>query len=185
MTDQRLESFAKRMDNAIDGLNREFSGLRTGRASVNLLDSVKIESYGAYMPINQVGTVNVSDSRLIIVQVWDKSLVKNVEKGIREAGLGLNPAADGQTVKVPLPSLTEERRNELSKIAAKYAEDSRINVRNVRREGMDFLKKLEKTGEISEDDLARFSKEVQQLTDDRIKKIDDLLLTKQKDIMKI
>lgn len=185
MTNQRLETFAKRMDSAIDSLNREFSGLRTGRASVNLLDSVKVESYGSYMPLNQVGTVNISDSRLIVVQVWDKSLVKNVEKAIREAGLGLNPAADGQNIRVPLPDLTEERRNELSRIAAKYAEDSRINVRNVRRDGMDFLKKLEKTGDISEDDFSRLSKEVQQLTDDRIKKIDDTLSIKQKDIMKI
>ena len=185
MIDQRLEESSKKMNTALDVLSREFSGLRTGRASINLLDTVKVDSYGSYMPLSQISTVNISDSRLIVVQVWDKSLVKNVEKAIRDSGLGLNPTADGQNVRVPLPPLTEERRAELGKIAAKYAEDSRINVRNVRREAMDLLKKLEKNGEISEDQLARFSKEVQQLTDDHIKKIDDSLATKQKDIMQI
>lgn len=181
----KLEEFGRRMDGALEALAREFGGLRTGRASVNLLDTVKVESYGAYMPLNQVGTVNVPEARLLVVQVWDRSLVKNVEKAIRDAGLGLNPAADGQNIRIPLPPLTEERRAELSKVAAKYAEDARISVRNVRRDGMDGLKKQEKDGDLSEDDHRRLSTELQTMTDNRIKKIDELLAAKQKDIMQI
>lgn len=185
MTDQRLVDVEPKMDGALDALHREFSGLRTGRASVNLLDTVRVDSYGSMMPVSQVGTISVPDSRMLTVQVWDKSLVKAVEKAIRDAGLGLNPSADGQMVRVPLPSLNEERRAELSKVAAKYAEDARISVRNARRDAMDMLKKQEKDGDLSEDEHHRLSDEVQKLTDARIKKIDDLLAAKQKDIMQV
>lgn len=185
MAKEQLDELGRRMDGAIDVLNREFSGLRTGRASVNLLDSVKVDAYGSLMPLSQVGTVSVPESRLLTVQVWDKGMVKSVEKAIRDAGLGLNPAADGQLIRVPLPQLNEERRAELSKIAARYAEEARISVRNVRRDGMESLKKLEKDGDISEDEHHRLSTDVQDMTDTRIKKIDDLLSAKQKDIMHV
>lgn len=185
MTEKRLDEIGRRMDGALDVLSREFTGLRTGRASVNLLDGIKVESYGSLTPINQVGNVNVPEPRLLTVQVWDKSLVKVVEKAIRDAGLGLNPAADGQMVRVPLPPLTEERRQELTKVAAKYAEEAKISVRNVRRDAMESLKKLEKDGEISEDEHRRLADEVQKLTDSRVKKIDESLTTKQKDIMQV
>ncbi|HXF90783.1 MAG TPA: ribosome recycling factor [Candidatus Nitrosotenuis sp.] len=185
MTDPRLAELGRRMDGAIDVLSREFSGLRTGRASVNLLDSIKVDAYGSLTPINQIGTVNAPESRLLTVQVWDRGLVKNVEKAIRDSGLGLNPAVDGQLVRVPLPPLNEERRQELTKIAGKYAEDARISVRNVRRDGMEFVKKLEKDGDISEDEHRRLATEVQEMTDNRIKKIDELLSLKQKDIMQV
>lgn len=185
MTDKRLDEFGKRMDSAIDVLTREFTGLRTGRASPNLLDSVKVDCYGTFMPIAQVGTVNVPESRLLTVQVWDKSMVRNVEKSIRESGLGLNPAIDGQLIRIPMPALNEERRQELTKIAGKYAEEARISVRNVRRDGMEMLKKLEKDGEISEDEHHRLSTEVQNTTDSHIKKVDEMLTGKQKDIMQV
>lgn len=185
MSDPRLSEYGRRMDGAIDVLSREFSGLRTGRASVNLLDAVKVDAYGSLSPINQVGTVNVPEPRMLVVQVWDKGLVKNVEKAIRDAGLGLNPAADGLTVRVPLPPLNEERRAELSKVAGKYAEDAKISVRNVRRDAMEMIKKLEKDGDISEDEHRRLSTDIQELTDARIKKIDELLAAKQKDIVQV
>lgn len=185
MTDTRLNDLGKRMDSALDILVREFSGLRTGRASANLLDALKVDVYGSLMPLNQVGTINVPEPRLLTVQVWDKSMVKVVEKAIRDSDLGLNPASDGQLIRIPLPPMNEERRQELVKIAGKYAEDTRISVRNVRRDGMEMLKKWEKDGEISEDELHRLSAEVQTITDAHIKKIDDLLATKQKDIMHV
>lgn len=185
MTDTRLNDLGKRMDSALDILAREFSGLRTGRASVNLLDAIKVDVYGNLMPLNQVGTVNTPEPRLLTVQVWDKSMVKVVEKAIRDSDLGLNPASDGQLIRIPLPPMSEERRQELVKIAGKYAEDTRVSVRNVRRDGMEMLKKWEKDGEISEDELHRLSAEVQTITDAHIKKIDDLLTTKQKDIMQV
>jgi ribosome recycling factor len=185
MSDPRLTELGRRMDGALDVLSREFSGLRTGRASVNLLDAVKVDAYGSLSPINQVGTVGVPEPRMLVVQVWDKGLVKNVEKAIRDAGLGLNPAADGMTVRIPLPPLNEERRLELSKVAGKYAEDGRISVRNVRRDGMEMIKKLEKDGDISEDEHRRLSTEIQEMTDARIKKIDEMLAAKQKDIVQV
>lgn len=185
MADQRLNDLGKRMDTAFEVLVREFTGLRTGRASVNLLDTIKVDMYGSFMPLNQVGTVGVPESRLLTVQVWDKSMVKAVEKAIRDSDLGLNPAADGQLIRIPLPPMSEQRRQELVKIAGKYAEDTRVSVRNVRRDGMEMLKKWEKDGEISEDEHHRLSGEVQTLTDDHIKKIDDLLASKQKDIMQV
>ena len=185
MTNQLITESGRRMDGAVEVLNRELSGLRTGRASVNLLDAVKVDANGSPTPINQVGNVNVPEPRMLTVQVWDGGMIKAVEKAIREAGLGLNPSVDGQLVRVPLPPLTEERRQELTKIAAKYAEEARISVRNVRRDAMEALKKSEKDGDISEDEHRRLSDEVQKVTDAHIKKIDENLAAKQKDIMQV
>ncbi len=185
MTDNRLAEFSRRMDGALEALRKEFAGLRTGRASASLLDPVKVNAYGQDMPLNQVGTVNVPEPRMITVQVWDRGLVSSVEKGIRDAGLGLNPASDGNTVRVPIPELSRERRQELSKIAHKYAEQARVAVRNVRRDGMDFLKKLEKDGKIAEDEHRTLSDQVQKLTDEHVKKVDDTLATKEKEILQV
>ena len=175
----------RRMDGALDVLKKEFSGLRTGRASVNLLDTVMVDMYGSKMPLNQVGTVSVPEPRLLSVQVWDGDAVKTVEKAIRDAGLGLNPMPDGNNIRIPVPDLNEERRTELTKIAGKISENTRISVRNVRRDGMDSIKKMEKDGDISEDDLKRLSDEVQTLTDEVIKSIDTALSDKEKDIMTV
>ena len=173
------------MDGALEALNKEFAGLRTGRASAHLLDQIKVQAYGSTMPLTQVGTVNVPEPRMITVQVWDRGLVREVEKSIRDAGLGLNPASDGQLVRVPIPELSQERRTELSKIAHKYAEQARVAVRNVRRDGMEFLKKQEKDGKISEDEHRKLHDEVQKLTDDHVKKVDEALATKEKEIMQV
>lgn len=175
----------RRMDGAVDNLHKEFGGLRTGRASVSLLDPVMVDAYGSKMPLNQVGTVSVPESRMLSVQVWDAGLAKAAEKAIRDAGLGLNPQPEGTLIRIPIPDLNEERRQELSKVASKYAENARISVRNVRRDGMDALKKMEKDGEISEDDHKRMSDEVQKLTDEKIQKIDKMLSDKEQDIMQV
>lgn len=177
-----LNDIQRRMQGALEVLKKEFSGLRTGRASVNLLDPVVVEAYGAKMPITQVGNINTPEARMITVQVWDQSLVKVVEKAIRDAGLGLNPMAEGQLIRIPLPELTQERRQELIKVAAKYAEQARISIRNVRRDGMDVLKALEKDSSLSEDEGRHFSDEIQKITDDFVKKVDELLVQKEKDI---
>jgi ribosome recycling factor len=173
----------RRMEGAQQVLKDEFAGLRTGRASVSMLEPVVVEAYGGKMPINQVGTVNAPEPRMLSVQVWDASLVKSVEKAIRDAGLGLNPMTEGNLLRVPVPQLTEDRRKELQKVAGKYAEAARVSVRNVRRDGMDLLKKLEKEKAVSEDDGKRKSEEVQKMTDEFIKKIDQMLADKEKDIM--
>ena len=175
----------RRMDSAVEVLRKEFSGLRSGRASTSVLDPVMVEAYGNFTPLTQCGTVGVPESRMLTVQVWDKGLVKFVEKAIRDAGLGLNPCADGQLVRVPIPPLNEERRREMQKIGGKYAEQARVSVRNVRRDGMDLLKKLGKDGHISEDETKKHEKEIQTLTDDTIKKIDDALANKEKEIMQV
>lgn len=175
----------RRMDGAVDNLHKEFGGLRTGRASVSLLDPVMVDAYGSKMPLNQVGTVSVPESRMLSVQVWDAGLAKATEKAIRDAGLGLNPQPEGTLIRIPIPDLNEERRQELSKVASKYAENARISVRNVRRDGMDALKKMEKDGEISEDDHKRMSDDVQKLTDEKIQKIDKMLSDKEQDIMQV
>lgn len=175
----------RRMDGAVDNLYKEFGGLRTGRASANLLEPVSVEAYGSKMPLNQVATVSVPESRMLSVQVWDAGLVKATEKAIRDAGLGLNPQPEGNTIRIPIPDLNEERRAELSKIAGKYAESARVSVRNVRRDGMDALKKMEKDGDISEDEHKRMTDEVQKLTDEKIQKIDTMLSDKEKDIMQV
>ncbi len=179
------QDIQRRMEGAFYALQKEFSGLRTGRASASLLDPVIVDLYGSKMPLNQVGTISVPESRLISVQVWDASAVKSVEKAIRDAGLGLNPMPDGNNIRIPIPDLNEERRKELTKIAGKYAETARISVRNVRKDGMDAVKKMEKDGDISEDDLKRLSDEVQKLTDETIKEIDTLLSDKESDIMTV
>lgn len=175
----------KRMEGAIATLNKEFSGLRTGRASTNLLDTVQVEAYGAMMPMNQVGNVTAPEARMLMVSVWDKSMVKAVEKAIRESDMGLNPAVDGQTIRVPIPAPSEERRKEMTKIAHKFAEAAKVAVRNVRRDGMEDLKKQEKDKKISEDEHRTQADKVQKLTDDFIKKIDDALVAKEKDIMSV
>lgn len=185
MTTTLIKDVAPKMDASLEALHREFTGLRTGRASVNLLDTIRVDVYGSLSPLSQVGTVNAPEARMLTVQVWDSSQVKAVEKAIRDSGLGLNPSSDGQLIRIPIPSLNEERRQEMTKIASKYAEDARISVRNVRRDAMDSLKKTEKDGDISEDEHRRLSEEVQKTTDTHIKKIDDLLAAKQKEIMQV
>ncbi|MBL6615325.1 MAG: ribosome recycling factor [Reyranella sp.] len=177
-----LKELEKRMQGAMDALKKELGGLRTGRASVNLLDPVMVDAYGQRMPLNQVGTVNAPEPRLLAVNVWDKGLVVSVAKAIREAGLGLNPSPDGQLVRVPIPELTAERRAELAKLAHKYAEQGRVAVRNVRRDGMESLKKLEKDHKISQDEHRQKSDEVQKLTDRYVKQVDDVLAHKEKEI---
>ncbi len=183
--DARLTPYETRMTGAMESLTREFSGIRVGRASPNLLDPVKVDAYGSLMPLNQVGTVSVPEARLMVVQVWDKGLVKSVEKAIRDAGLGVDPAADGQNVRVPIPALNEQRRQELAKLAGKYAEDAKISVRGIRRDAMEALKKMEKDKLISEDEHHRLSDEVQEITDAFIKKVDEQLSTKQKEITSV
>ncbi|MBI1273903.1 MAG: ribosome recycling factor [Alphaproteobacteria bacterium] len=176
-----IDEFGKRMDGAFDALKKEFGSLRTGRASTNLLEHVSVDAYGSAMPINQVGTVGVPEPRLLTVQVWDKGLVKSVEKAIRDAGLGLNPQPDGQLVRVPVPELSAERRQELVKISGKYAEQARVAVRNVRRDAMDTLKKAA----LPEDDHKKLTDKVQQLTDQHIKKIDEALAGKEKEVTQV
>jgi ribosome recycling factor len=176
---------SRRMDGAVATVKSELNGLRTGRASAALLDPVKVEAYGNISPINQVGTVGTPEPRLITVQVWDKGLVKAVDKAIRDAGLGLNPQTDGQLIRVPLPELNEERRKELVKLAHKYAEAARVAVRNVRRDGMDALKKAEKDGKIGQDEHHKLGDELQKLTDGHIRDIDQALHGKEQEIMQV
>lgn len=180
-----IPDLTKRMDGAVATLNKEFGSLRTGRASTNLLDTIQIEAYGSMLPMVQVGNVTAPEARMLMVNVWDKSMVKAVEKAIRESDMGLNPAVDGQTIRVPIPAPSEERRKEMVKIAHKYSESAKVAVRNVRRDGMDELKKQEKEKKISEDEQRTQSDKVQKLTDDYIKKIDELLAAKEKDIMSV
>lgn len=175
----------RRMRAAIDALKRELSGLRTGRASANLLDPVMVNVYGQKMPLNQVGSVSVPEPRMITVQVWDKAAVPSVDKAIREANLGLNPIVDGTVLRLPVPALTQERRQELIKLAHKYAEQSRVAIRNVRREGMEVLKKLEKDSKMSQDEHRNNSTKVQELTDKLIKDIDQVLASKEAEINKV
>ena len=180
-----IEDIERRMGGALGALQKEFMGLRTGRASAQLLESIIVDAYGALMPINQVATISVPEPRMLSVQVWDKGNAKATEKAIRESNLGLNPQVDGQLLRIPLPDLSEERRRELSKIAAKYAEGARIAVRNVRRDGMDSLKKMEKDGEISKDDRHIYEEEIQSLTDTHVSKVDEKLSTKEAEIMQV
>ena len=179
------DDLARRMDGALETLRREFAGLRTGRAHPGLLEPVKVPAYGQETPLNQVGTVGAPEARMLTVQVWDKSTVTAVEKAIRDAGLGLNPAADGMLVRVPIPQLTTERRNELAKMAHKYAEGAKISVRGVRRDGMEQVKGYEKKHEIGEDLAKTWSDEVQKLTDQYVKKVDEALADKEKDIRQV
>ena len=175
----------RRMNGAIATLKSELGGLRTGRASAALLDPVRVEAYGNAVPINQVGSIATPEARMITVQVWDKGLAKAVDKAIRDAGLGLNPQMDGQLLRIPLPELNQERRQELVKVAHKYAEAARVAVRHVRRDGMDLLKKLEKDSEMGSDELDRLSKDVQKATDETIAEIDQTLAQKEKEILSV
>ena len=175
----------RRMNGAVTTLKSEFGGLRTGRASPALLDPVSVEAYGNVVPISQVGTVSAPEARMLTVQVWDKSLAKAVDKAIRDAGLGLNPQMDGQLLRIPLPELNEERRKELTKLASKYAEAARVAVRNVRRDGMELLKKLEKDHKIGQDEHRTKGDELQKLTDSHVKDIDTTLHTKEQEIMQV
>lgn len=180
-----IAELKKRMDGALASLDHDLKGLRAGRASVNLLDTVTVEAYGDRMPLNQVATVTVPEPRLLLVQVWDKAMIKAVEKGISHAELGVTTAVDGQVIRVPLPNLSEERRKELVKIAHSNGEKSKIAIRNVRRDTMDLLKKLEKDGDIAQDEHRSTSDEVQKITDDYIKKVDTAVATKEKEIMHV
>ena len=168
-----------------EALKKDFSGLRTGRATTSLLDGVMVESYGAIVPLNQVGNVAVAEARMLSVTVWDKSMLKKVEKAIVEAGLGLNPMNDGVVIRIPIPPLSEERRIELTKIAGKYTETARVSVRNLRRDALDGIKKLKNENEISEDDQKRYEAEIQKLTDDGIKQLDEMLKIKETEIRQV
>lgn len=180
-----MNELRRRMDGAIAALEKEFSGLRTGRASVNLLDPVQVEAYGSMMPLNQVATVAVPEARMLSVKVFDKSMIKAVEKAIVNAGLGLNPASDGDLIRIPLPEMSEERRVELTKVAKKYAEEGKVAIRNIRRDGNDTLKAQEKAKEISEDDRKKTEADIQKLTDEYVSKIDAMCEKKEKDIMAV
>ncbi len=185
MADPDIADIERRMNGAVEALKREFAGLRTGRASAALLEPITVDAYGSKMPLNQVGTVGVPEPRMLTVQVWDTGLVGAVEKSIRDSGLGLNPQTEGNLVRVPIPELTEERRVELTKIANKYAEQARVAARNVRRDGMDTLKKMEKDGEISQDDQRQWSQDIQKLTDESVTTIDAALTIKDQEIMQV
>lgn len=175
----------RRMEGAVTAFKNDANGLRTGRASVHVLDPVMVEAYGSRMPLNQVANISVPESRMLSVQVWDKQMVGAVDRGIREANLGLNPIMDGQNLRIPLPDLNEERRRELVKVAHSYAENARVAIRHVRRDGMDALKRAEKAGEISQDDSRQQSERVQKMTDDMISDVDRLLAEKEKEIMQV
>ncbi|MBV9858869.1 MAG: ribosome recycling factor [Alphaproteobacteria bacterium] len=183
--DALLTDLRRRMDGAIEMLRKELGGLRTGRASSSLLEPVMVSAYGGTMPLNQLANVSVPEPRLITVQVWDRTMVKAVDKAIRESGLGLNPQTEGQVIRVPIPDLNEERRRELTRVAAKYAEQARVSVRNVRRDGVEALRRREKDGDISQDQQRKLQQDVQQLTDDHIRRIDDTLAQKDKEILQV
>ena len=185
MSEPDMADIERRMDGAVEVLRKEFAGLRTGRASASLLEPLMVNAYGAMMPMAQCGTIGVPEPRLLTVQVWDQSLVSAVESAIRESDLGLNPMTDGQMVRVPIPDLSEERRAEITKIAGKYAEQARISIRNVRRDAMDKLKRMEKDGDLSQDAHHDQGENVQKLTDGHIKTVDELLDHKEKDIMQV
>lgn len=185
MAEPDIDDTERRMKGAVDVLRREFAGLRTGRASTGMLDPVVVDAYDAAMPLNQVATVSATDARMLSVQVWDKGSVKAVEKAIREADLGLNPIVDGQLIRLPFPELNEERRHELVKLAAKYTEQAKVAVRNVRHHGMDEIKKMEKAGDMSQDDHKFWADEIQRLTDEAVKAIDEHFEARQGEIMQV
>ncbi len=180
-----LKSFRDRMDKSVGALKDEFGGLRTGRANAGLLDPVQVEAYGSTSPLNAVAAISVPEPRMISVNVWDRGMVVSVEKAIRAAGLGLNPIVDGQTLRIPIPPLTEERRKDLVKLAGKYAEQQKIAVRNVRRDANEELKKAEKASDISQDEQKKMEAEVQKDTDAAIKRIDEMLKVKEAEIMQV
>ena len=180
-----LDELKTRMQKSIVSLKDELAGLRTGRATPSLLEPVTVEAYGSRMPLNQVATVTVPESRMLSVQVWDRTLAGAVEKAIRNSGLGLNPAAEGAVIRVPLPELNEERRRDLTKVAHNYAEAARVAVRHIRRDGMDLLKKLEKDGHMAQDESRKFSDLVQAATDSAVNDIDIVLSIKEQEIMQV
>ncbi len=177
--------YQQKMEKSLDILKRDFQGLRTGRASVSLLEPIGVEAYGSKVPINQVGNISISESRLITVQVWDESLIQSVEKAIRNSDLGLNPMIEGNIIRVPIPELSQERRVEIVKIASKYAEDTRVTIRNIRRDAMDKIKEEEKQKNISKDDSFQFSEKMQKITNDYIERVDTFFQEKEKDILKV
>ncbi|SER46419.1 ribosome recycling factor [Tranquillimonas rosea] len=185
-TDQDIDfdDLKRRMDGAMTSLRQEFASLRTGRASASMVEPITVEAYGQQTPINQVGTINVPEPRMVTINIWDKSLLGKAEKAIRESGLGINPVIDGTTIRLPIPELNEERRKELAKVAGTYAEHARVAIRNVRRDGMDQLKKAKSNG-MPEDDHKMWSNEVQDLTDKYIGAVDKALETKQEEIMQV
>lgn len=183
-TEIDLEDLERRMDGALTALRHEFASLRTGRASASMLETIQIDAYGQQTPINQLGTVNVPEPRMVTINIWDKGMVGKVEKAIRESGLGINPVVDGTIIRLPIPELNEERRRELTKVAAQYSESARVAIRNVRRDGMDQLKKAKAAG-MSEDDNKMYADEVQALTDKGIAAVDKALELKQQEIMQV
>ena len=179
-----LDDLERRMDGALTSLKNDFGSLRTGRASASMLDAITVEAYGQATPLNQVGTVNVPEPRMVTLNVWDKSMVAAVDKAIRQSGLGINPVMDGTLLRLPIPELNEERRRELTKVAGSYAENARVSIRNVRRDGMDQVKKAKAAG-MSEDEQKLYTDEIQELTDAAIAKVDAALDTKQEEIMQV
>jgi ribosome recycling factor len=180
-----MTEFKKRMDGALAVFKQELQGLRTGRASASLLEPVQVPAYGGEMPLNQVASISVPEARLIVVNVWDRALASAVDKAIREANLGVNPQTEGQVIRVPIPALTQERRTELVKLAHKYAEQARVSIRNIRRDGLEPLKKKEQKGEISQDQHRKLQTDIQHLTDDYIKKVDETVAQKDKEILQV
>ena len=180
-----LEDIKRRMQGAINAFKNDLGSLRTGRASPNLLDPIHVDAYGSLLPISQVATVNVPEPRLLSVQVWDRGMVHAVEKAIRDSDLGLNPMTEGQVIRLRIPEMNEQRRKEMAKVAHKYAEEARIAIRHVRRDGIDLLKKLKKDGAMSEDDERRNEEQVQKATDQSISEVDNLLASKEKEIMHV
>ncbi|MEL6735260.1 MAG: ribosome recycling factor [Pseudomonadota bacterium] len=180
-----LNDIKKRMEGAIASMTKDLGGLRTGRASASILDPVMVDAYGQKMPLNQVANVNAPDAKLITVQIWDKSMVGPVDKAVREAGLGLNPVVDGQNLRIPLPDLNEERRRELVKVAKDYAENAKVAIRHVRRDGMEVLKKAEKDKEIGQDEARATSDKVQKLTDEKVAEVEKVLAQKESEIMQV
>ena len=185
MADPDIDGIQRRMDGALEVLKQEFAGLRTGRASASLLEPITVDAYGSQMPLNQLAHINVPEPRLLTVQVWDKGTVKAVEKAIQTSGLGLNPSVDGQLIRVPIPELKEERRQELTKVASKYAEQARVAVRNVRRNEREALKQMEKAGEMSQDEHRAWAEEIQQLTDEMVAKIEETAVAKEEEILQV
>ena len=183
--DFNLADYRKRMDGAVSSLRSEFGGLRTGRANAALLDGITVPAYGSEMPLNQVANVSVPEARMLVVSVWDKTMVAGIEKALRQSSLGLNPVVDGQTLRIPMPPLTEERRRELTKVASGYAENAKVAVRNVRRDAMDTLKKAEKDDGMSEDERKAHEADVQKATDSVIAEIEKTLETKSAEIMQV
>ena len=179
-----LGALQRRMDGALNALRTEFASLRTGRASASIVEPIMVDAYGQMTPINQLGTVNVPEPRMVVINVWDKGMISKIEKAIRESGIGINPITDGPLIRLPIPELNEERRRQLSKVAATYSENAKVAIRNVRRDGMDQIKKVKSAG-MGEDDQKMWSEEVQDITDKAILSVDRALDTKQHEIMQV